>query len=117
MLLLALAMETPTNAVAAPSATEEDDTKGSEDQASEEGFGRDVIAEVPEYERLRQANLRKNALKLQELGVPILAASLKESTTTCSTEAATGEGIHANHATVKSTHRASASSLENPRLG
>ena len=111
-------METPTNASEAPSATEEDkDDTNSKDrgsEGSEEGFGREEYTEVPEYERLRQEHLRKNALKLQELGVPILAASLKESTTTCRTEAGGGEG---NQATVKSTRRAGASSSENPRLG
>ncbi len=108
-------METPTNATEAPSATEEDDTSSgervsqrSEEQASEEGFGRDEDAEVPEYERLRQENLRINSVKLQELGVPLLAASLRDSTTTCTTEAGGGEG---DLATVKSTRSAGASSL------
>jgi hypothetical protein len=111
-------METPTNGAEAPSATEEDDTSSgdfrvsqrSEEQASEEGFGRDEDAEVPEYERLRQENLRKNSLKLQERGVPLLAASLKDSTTTCTTEAGGGEG---NLATVQSTRSAGASILGN----
>ena len=46
------------------------------EQVLEDGFGNIADAEVPEYEQLRQQNLRKNALRLQQLGVPLLAASL-----------------------------------------
>ena len=88
-------METPSNAVDAP---------------SEEGFGRDEELEVPEYERFRQENLRKNSKKLQELGIPVLAASLTSSTTTCTTSAV---GEERNHRNVKNTSSGSAISLGN----
>ena len=98
-------METPTNAPEAPSGNEEDED---EERFGEEGFGSDEEAEVPEYERQRQEHLRKNALKLQELGVPLLAAALKEPKTTSTSKAGGGEG---NVAEVKSTRSTGASSL------
>jgi len=82
----------------------------SEEQASEEGFARDEDAEVPEYERLRQENIKKNSLKLEELGVLNLAANFKSSTIT--SEAAGGEG---HRASLKATRNPSASSLEKRR--
>ena len=88
-------METPSNAADAP---------------SEEGFGRDEELEVPEYERLRQENLRKNSKKLQELGIPVLAASLTASTITCTTSAVGGER---NHLNVKNMGSGGAISLGN----
>lgn len=100
------------SAAEAPSATDGDTSSGeqvshaSEGSEQEEGITRDEEATVPEYERLRQENLRKNSLKLQELGVPLVAASLRESTTT---KAAGGEGKTAT----KSTRSAGASCLEN----
>jgi hypothetical protein len=100
-------METPMNATDVASASEEEDTNSgdkveerSEEHQEDEGFGED--AEVPEYAQLRHENLRKNNLKLQELGVPLLATSFKESTITCTTKAGGGEG---------STRRAGVSSL------
>jgi hypothetical protein len=106
-------MQTPTNAAEAPWLTEEDDTSSCE-RASEEGFGTDEDAEVPEYERLRQENIRRNSLKLQELGVPLLATFLKVSTTTATTEAGGGER---NLATVKSTRNAGTAGLGNRKNG
>ena len=87
-------MGTPTNAAEAPSTTEE--------------------FKVPEYERLRQENLRKNSLKLQELGIPVLAASLNLSTTTWTTSEVGGEG---NHGNVKNTPCGGAISLRNLENG
>lgn len=76
----------------APLASKEDDTNSgarvsekSEEQVSEERLGRD--ANVHEYKQLRQEKLQKNALRLQELGVPLLAASLTTSATTCTRQA------------------------------
>lgn len=89
-----LAMGTPTHAAEVPSTTEE--------------------FEVPEYERLRQENLRKNSLKLQELGIPVLAAFLNLSTTTCTASEVGGEG---NHGNVKNTPCGSAISLGNLENG
>ena len=76
-------METPTNAAEAPTSNEEDED---EERSEEDGSGRDKGPKVPEYKKQRQEHIRKNALKLHELGVPILAASLKESTLTCTTK-------------------------------
>ena len=87
--LLTVAMETPQIFDEVPDACGEEETSSgergsrrSEEPTSEAGFGRDHFDEVPEYERLRQANLRKNSLKLSELGIPVLTASLNVSTTT-----------------------------------
>lgn len=56
------------------------DTSTSRDAASEEGFGGDEEAEVPEYERQRQERIKRNEEKLAELGIQILAGALKTST-------------------------------------
>lgn len=113
-----LAMETPTTAADPHSPTEDSisgfsgsrDSLRSESLGLEEGCGRDEEFELPEYERLRQENLRKNSLKLQELGIPVLTASLNISTTTCTTSAVGGEG---NLPHVKTPHTGGAINLEN----
>jgi hypothetical protein len=116
LLVIHLAMGTPTKAAEAPATTEDETntssrqrgSKRSDQSASEEGFGRDEEFEVPEYERLRQENLRKNSLKLQELEIPALTASLNLSITTCTTSAVGGEG---NHGNAKNTRGGGAISL------
>jgi hypothetical protein len=88
-------METPTNLPEALVPEEEDDTCDTVRATPEEP--------VPEYERLRQENVRQNELKLQELGVPLLAQKLVNPNATRTTPAGGGEG----------TRRAGASSIGN----
>ena len=97
-------METPTNTPEALARNEEDED---EEQSGEEGSGSDEECKVPEYELQHQEHLRKNALKLQELGVPLLAAAFCESLSTSTEEVGGGEG---NVAGVKTSCRAGANS-------
>lgn len=92
---------------------EEEDTEGEEDDRS--GDDRSIGGEdrsddgttVPEYERLRQENIRKNQARLQELGIEHLAMSLKSSGRT--KRAAGSRGLHPSrqNLTVKPKPRAS----------
>ena len=103
-------METPTILPEALVPEEEDDTcelvrATPEEPVAEQGSGRDEDCAIGEYERLRQENVRKNELKLQELGVPLLAQKLLNPNATRTTPAGGGEG----------TRRAGASSIGNRR--
>lgn len=57
---------------------EESDPEAEDESAGEED-GSDENTMVPEYERLRQENIKKNRHRLQELGILNLAMSLKSS--------------------------------------
>ena len=110
----------PDATVAEETASGERGPRRGQEPALDEGFGRDNIDEVPEYERLRQANLRKNSLRLEELGIPVLAASLNLSTTTCTlsglgTTSAFGGG--GNLGNRKNTRSGGAISLKNCKNG
>jgi hypothetical protein len=101
-------METPTNLPEALVPEEEDDTcelvrATPEEPVPEQGSGRDEDSAIGEYERLQQENVRQNELKLQELGVPLLAQKLVNPNATRTTPAGGGEG----------TRRAGASSIGN----
>lgn len=128
--LLTDPMETPTKCGGVPDVGGDEHTSSgewgsrrTEDAISEEGIGAHHSTEVTEYELVRQANLRKNFLKLESLGIPVLCASLNRSTTTHSisgprtTSVVAGEVSHDNKLRTRSSGGAISHGTHNNGLG